>query len=524
MRFWERRSAATCAVIVGLALCFHPIRASAQTPLQVPAGCVVPTSTSTHTNYYVDPVHGSMSGNGSQAQPWHTLAEVFDVRNHLIANAPAVYMAGVGIIKPNPDAPIKSGDTIYLLSGNHGSPFLQGNFGTNQLLYGYNNTSFITVTAAPGQTPIITQLTLKGVGKWLFQGLTFQSLQNIPSNGGQPFTSSHGSDYDLVGMSGPNNNVIFNQDLFQSQADVSAWSPNDFLGKRVSGLTAISGSCYTLTNNKIQNIGFGIGIQRATNVLVRHNLIDTFTDDGIDYGSNSMVIDGNLIINSINDGDGFHQDGMQGQPDGNTPVTNVIITNNMVINQTKAIVSPANLQGIDAFDGVWQNVFVENNIVITNAYHGITFYGANHLAIVNNTVLGTSTGVAGGSSTWIDVSPSKSGQPSTGVTVRNNIAALYPITAASAWIDHNLVATMNTNYIKYFKASASVIGALPITSVIAGFNPTTFTYDPRLLSSKAVGTGGFAIAPKTDIRGILRGSQMDLGAVKFGGSPVVSLQ
>ena len=517
---------AACFAAAGLALLLSWTAGSAQ-QLQVPVGCSAPVSTSNHSTYYVDPVQGSMAGDGSKSHPWLTLAAVFDVRNRLIANAPATYIAGIGIIQPNPNAPIKSGDTIYLMTGNHGAPMLQGYFGSGTTLNGYNNTSFITVAAAPGQTPVVSQLTLLGVGKWLFQGITFQSLQNVPSNNGQPFTNSNNtSDYNLVGMGGPTSDVIFDHDKFLSQADVSSWTVNDFLSKRVSGFTATGGSCHTLTNNTFTNIGFAIGTQKVQNVLIRHNVIDTFTDDGIDYGSNNTVIDGNVIMNCINDGDGFHDDGMQGQPfDATTPIVNTTITNNVVINQAKPLVGTSDLQGIDAFDGIWQNVLVANNVVVTNDYHGITFYGANHISIVNNTVIGTATQIGQGISTWIDVSPSKTGQPSTAVTVRNNIAATFQIVAASAFIDHNVLATMNTNLIQYFHPSAAIAAAVTTTSVLTAFNPSTFSYDPRLLNSTAVvGAGSVSLAPRLDIRGYVRGKRVDLGALKYGGIPIGVLQ
>ena len=282
-------------------------------------------------------------------------------------------------------------------------------------------------------------------------------------------------------------------------------------------LLQLSGSCLSVTNNLFKNIGFAIGSQRASNILIQQNVIDHFTDDGIDYGSNNMVIDRNQITNSIDDGDGFHQDGMQGQPYGNTPVSNIQITNNFVANQIEKLVSPANLQGIDTFDGVWQNVTVENNVVITNAYHGITFYGVTNISVINNTVIGS-----GGPNTWININPSKSGAASGHAIVRNNIAEFFAINAAPAVFDHNLVATTNPNTIKYFVATQGVPAAQLMTSVFKTYNSSTFQYDPRLLNSKAVATGLRALAPPTDIRGLSRGNggTVDLGALIYGGLPV----
>ena len=504
---------------LGIGLCLL-VGVSSAHATNVAPGCVAPSTGSGHTSFYVDPNHGSMAGDGSRAHPWHTLAEVFDVKRGLVANASATFIAGLGIVKPRPDAPIRSGDTIYLMSGNHGNILLQGNFGTDSFLYGYNNTDFVIVAAAPGQTPVISQMTLKGVNKWVFRGITFESLQNVPSNKGQPFTNKipGTNDYFLIAMAGPNSNVVFENDLFQSQSDTSRWTIGDWLSKRVSGLTAVGGKCLSITGNRFQNIGFAIGSQRGTNVLIQGNVINRFTDDGIDFGSNNMDIDHNQITNSIDDGDGFHQDGMQGQPYGNVPVSEVHITSNYVVNQTEPLVSPANLQGIDAFDGVWNRVRILNNVVITNAYHGITFYGVDDIWVVNNTVL-----ASGGPNTWININPSKSGAASQKASVRNNLATFFAINATPAYVDHNMVVTVNPNTIRNFKASGAIATAMNPASVLETFDPTSFRYDLRLRQSPAVALGGRAIAPSVDIRGLSRTKAIDLGAFAYGGPPL-SLQ
>lgn len=508
------------AKAIGLGLSLGLFEMSTAWATNVAPGCVAPNVGSGHASFYVDPIHGSMAGDGSKAHPWHTLSEVFDVQRGLVANASPTFIAGLGYVKPHTDAPIKSGDTIYLMSGNHGDVFLQGNFGTNSLLYGYDNAEFVTIAAAAGQTPIIKQLTLKGVNKWIFQGITFESLQDVPANGGQPFTNKIPGtvDYYLVGMNGPNSNVVFENDIFQSQADTSKWTVEDWLRKRVSGIVAIGGRCLSITQNRFQNIGFAIGSQRGSNILIQQNVINRFTDDGIDFGSDNMVIDHNQITNSIDDGDGFHQDAMQGQPYGSIPVSEVHITNNYVVNQTEKLVAPASLQGIDTFDGVWNRVRILNNVVVTNAYHGITFYGVNDIWVVNNTVI-----ASGGPNTWININPSKSGAASQKASIRNNLATFFAINATPAFVDHNMLVTTNPNALKYFQSSSAVATAMDPSNVFAGFNPTSFQYDMRLRQSPAVAAGGRAVAPSVDIRGLSRAKAIDLGAFAFGGPPL-SLQ
>jgi hypothetical protein len=80
---------------------------------------------------------------------------------------------------------------------------------------------------------------------------------------------------------------------------------------------------------------------------------------------------------------------MQGQPNTEaTTIDNVVIKNNTVIRLTDPnLAFPGYLQGISEFDGNWENVVVSDNVVVTDAWHGIAFYGAHHLLISKNIVL-----------------------------------------------------------------------------------------------------------------------------------------
>lgn len=347
-------------------------------------GCASPVAKTTAHSFYVDPVHGSMTGDGSAAKPWHTLAEV--VSAGLITTAPTANVPG----KRATNASIAPGDTVYLLSGNHGTVNIQGYYGsTTGTLLGYNNPDFITFAALPGQMPVINQLKIVGGNKWVFRGITFQSTN--PSGVG--ITTTNGvHDYFLVSLTGPHNDIILDGNNLLSASDVSNWKMGDWLNKRASGITEIAGQCIAITSNKLKNVGFGLGSQRSNNILISGNVINYFTDDGIDYGSNNMLMTHNVITNTVEDGDGFHRDGMQGQPSTQTTtLSNITIDSNTVIRiADPAFPYPGTLQGIDDFDGISQNFTVTNNIVITDAQQGISFYGTRGLTIKNNTLLGDS--------------------------------------------------------------------------------------------------------------------------------------
>jgi hypothetical protein len=401
---------------------------------QVYPGCALPRPAPTGAAHFVDPIHGSMHGDGSRAHPWRTLQEV--VAAGLFATAPARVRLTAGVLSHGlGEGPIRPGDTVYLLSGDHGVVRLQGYFGHD--LEGYANPEFITIAAAPGQTPVIHKLEVLGGSKWVFRGLTIQGLN---TSGTHALAGTPNKDVWLVSLLGPHENIVFDSNHLLSVADVSGWSNEDWLRKRSSGILDYKGRCVAITNNRIENIGFGMQTQSSQGVLISGNTVDRFSDDGIDYGSSDLLIERNRITNSIEDGDGFHRDAMQGQPANQAVVENVTIRDNTVIRiADPALAHPAFLQGIDTFDGIWRNVTVSGNVVITDAWQGISYYGVHGARITGNILLGDSfrllpcgnvdfatcarRSVAVDRTTVprIVIHSSKTREPSTGVVIDGNV-------------------------------------------------------------------------------------------------------
>ena len=466
-------------------------------------GCSVPSGSYNHT-YYVDPVNGSMSNNGSEAAPWHTLAEV--VNNGLVSTQmyTVPYSTGSALVPHNPTGVVHAGDLIYLLSGNHGDVLIQGAV----------NTDFITVSALPGQTPVLNTLTTEGASKWVFQGLTIQTLTNNLVN----FFNHN--------FWGPTDNVILSGSTLQSQADVSAWIQADWVAKGSNQAVRDEATCATITNNQIRNVKFGIGIS-APNALVQGNTIDNFGDDGIDISASSVTVRRNQITNNLDIGDGNHNDGVQGFPPGGSvgTVYNTVIDGNTVIAATHPLPWPGGFQGISVFDGVWIGYQVSNNVVVTTAYHGIAAYGVINANIINNTVLAQNPT----QSTWILVTNEKAaegGTPSSNVIVRNNLATLYLLGDGGVEEDHNQVVSSTPAASSVLPAGDTTV--LPVSlpeAVFVKFNNTTLQYDLHLSpSSHAIGAGGnetsLGIASlDSDIAGIPRPASgaWDAGAYKYTG-------
>jgi parallel beta-helix repeat protein len=154
------------------------------------------------------------------------------------------------------------------------------------------------------------------------------------------------------------------------------------------------------------------------------------------------------------------------------------------------------LQGIGCFDGMFVDWVVENNVVITDHYHGITLSGARNCRIINNTVIDRRDGRPG--PPWIRIGNHKNGTPSTGCVVRNNLASSLNV-VDGAKVDHNLI-------VKNPKALFADVAA----------------FDLRLRSdSEAIDAGSPEKAPSRDAAGVSRpqGEGIDIGAYELSRGP-----
>jgi parallel beta-helix repeat protein len=421
-------------------------------------GCAAPT-TPKHI-YYSDPVNGSMANDGSQAHPWGSLSAI----------------VAAGKLPPATGATVAAGDQIILLSGDHGSLSLNN----------AANSDFISIQAAPGQTPILGGITIYGGSHWAFSGLTIQNL----NNGGYVFGVRYTGD-----------NFIFTDGTILSQPDVSNWTQADWRQKALYSAVNGQGNCLAITNNAIRNVAFAVGVG-GSNVLVRGNTIDHFGDDGIDFAQgtgtgtiSNIEISRNIITNNLNIGDNNHNDGIQGWVLNGTTGSNVLIDSNLVIAQTDpALPWASTMQGISEFDGAWDGIQITNNVVIATAYHGIALYGAHNSTIINNTVFGNFVAANGDvNETWIGVF-NNGGSPPVNVVVRNNISSILSLVGTGVTADHNVLTTNpQTNFVQ--------------------FNRATFQYDLHPApGSVELGYGSSQLAPAYDITGAQRVPPITAGA------------
>jgi parallel beta-helix repeat protein len=370
--------------------------------------------------FYIDPARGHIDNEGTRAAPWRTLQEVIEhnlIETRTYADLP--YRQGAALTVKNPGAPVKAGDTLVLRDGDHGQFRLRGAC----------NADTITVRAAPGHEPLFSRVFLSAVSKWHLEGLTVRPV----GGGGQKA-------YPLIqveshGWHGPSSDVTIVDCNVYSVWDSGAWTREDWNTLACNGIQ-VSGNRMVLQENRLKNINFGLSLS-GNNGRVSHNRVENFAGDGLRGLGNDLVFEYNTVKNCYNVNDN-HDDGFQSWSiKDDPPRERIVLRGNTIINYedpNQPFRGP--LQGIGCFDGPYIDWIVENNLVIVDHYHGISFYGAKNCRIVNNTVVDCNSGKPG--PPWIAVHPHKDKTPSSNCLIRNNIASKV-VATAGVTADHNLL-------------------------------------------------------------------------------------
>jgi len=377
---------------------------------------------------------------------------------------------------------VQGGDTITLLSGTYGALTISGK----------NNSSFVTIRANTGASVVFTSINFNNCSYWELIGVEIK-----------PRYTSGADGKNAVNLDG-SFLTIKNCDINYSD-DISGWTDSDWLTRAGNGIV-MDGANLNVLDNTISVVDHGIGCG-ASNSIVSGNIIANFRGDGIRGLGDDVVYEYNIIKNSF-DVDDNHDDGFQSWSYGpggvgTSAVKNVALRGNTIINyEDPNQPYRGNMQGVGLFDGMFENWLVENNLIITDHWHGISFYGAIDCKIINNTVVDNNN--APEPDPWIMVTNHKNGTPSSGVTVRNNISNDFSF-SGGVTEDHNIEITMN-------QASTYFV------------NPFGGTGDYHsIVTSPAIDAGSGLNAPNIDKDGIARpqGNGFDIGAYEFTSSASV---
>lgn len=436
------------------------------------------------SDYYIDPNNGAPSNEGSAESPWKSLQDVLErglIESRDWAELP--HGADSRLQPKNPGSPIKAGDTIWLRTGDYGDVMIQG----------YYNKDFITLSACAGHVPRFHGIRVRSSSHWILKGL------HVSAEFGDGKSPRTMIDLESHGWHGPVRDIVVEDCVAKSAEETSGWSAEQWNALACSGIEA-DGTRIKLRRNEVKNVNFGISVG-ASHSLVEHNRIENFAGDGLRGLGNHIVFQANVVKNCYDVNDN-HDDGFQSwsrgpEGVGTGEVVGIVLRGNTIINwEDPDQPHRGSLQGIGCFDGMFVDWVVENNVVVVDHYHGITLSGARECRIVNNTVMDPNDRGPGPAA--VRIGKHKNGTPSSGCTIRNNLATgLHVQDGRGMVVDHNLMIED--------RAALFVDPA---------------TRDLRLKAgSPAIDAGTQDQAPEGDILGIARpkGDGVDAGAYEYVG-------
>ncbi len=448
--------------------------------------CCLFSLTAKATNYYADPLAGSMANTGSFNSPWASLSSIFTANKTFAA-----------------------GDTLFLRTGNHGYALIRG-----------LNTGYVVIAPQPGQMPIIDRIRISAsptlaADYWKLYGLTIQSEST-----GTTATPA----YFLLEIYPYATHITVSHCTISSNLNTTGWTRDDWRNRCNNGLSTRGklNANYIIEDNIIKNVAFGLSIS-SSSTIVRGNTVQYFTNDGSRVVGSDILFEKNRVLDLIkvmsnleNHDDLFQSFVYPAGGTGQDTLKNNVIRNNLFVcctDTTRAFRGP--VQGIGCFDGVYLNWVIENNIVMPDHWHGISLYGAVNCRIVNNTVLdpypytpvdpvdnnATNIGPA-----WITINKKTSGPPSSGNVVRNNLVAntILFSTPDVGVASNNLILGALANFSNYFVDVSNFAQPLQLDLHLRPGSP-------------AIDAGETVFASTSDFDDVSRpqGPGFDIGAYEF---------
>lgn len=373
---------------------------------------------------------------------------------------------------------IQSGDELRLLSGDFGDMII-------------SNATFdepVTIEPDDGARVHVTSLSIKRSRNLLIRGL--QVWTQEPLRGF------------AVQTDGKSSLIVFQNLDIRSREDAEnypQWSREDWLTWRRTGII-LRGPDNAILDSTFTGMAFAIGATGPRN-RIEGNVVRGFSGDGARVLGDGSVFRGNRIEDCVqvnnNHADGFQSwsRGPKGES-GKGTVHGLTISHNIIREWAHPTVSPlrCSLQGIGMFDGMFEDITIENNFVQVSAPHGIAVVGARRVSITHNTVINNRT--IHKKFPWIRLGPHKNGTPSTDGTIANNIAT-------------------GVSFIRKpefrITASGNLTGMAPARIFM---DPAKGDFRPRP-GGPAEGKGDPAQSLPVDLFGAPRDAAPDIGAIEF---------
>jgi hypothetical protein len=435
-----------------------------------------------NNKFYVDCINGDDNNDGSINRPWKTLQNVIDTKIQTKEYNQLPFSSNSYLIDKNINAPIKAGDVIILKEGYYGFININKAF----------NSDFITIEGENDRV-YLSGIKITGASKFRLHNL------NITHD-----NSGYKKDNVLISIRNDNyfgnvNFIVIDECRINSTNNSNQWNLDTWLEKSANGILS-DGKNIMLFKNELKNINVAISV-KGDNSVVINNKIKNFSEDGIRVLGNNNLIENNLIQDCYNINRN-HNDGIQSFTTSEQSVKNVIIRNNKIFGHIKmnySEIGTVGLQGIGCFDGFYENWRVENNLIIVDNWHGITFRGTKNVKIINNTVIDLNLNNANNKpSPWIMIESHKDGRLSTNSIIRNNIIPNKIVATNDTLDENNYKIDINNRF-----------------NIFVDYN--NYNFHLKSSATEIIDMGNNALAPNIDLdwQTRPRGNGIDIGAYEY---------
>jgi hypothetical protein len=432
--------------------------------------------------YYCSPT-GTFPAAGTSEDPWPGLAWIF--------SASGLWAAG----KSSGD-PIQSGDTLRVMAGYYPAARIH--------VHALPDTLFIIGNEADSTDVMV-------------QSINAESSTNIKFEKMAVGIGSAGTCFNVSDSGGSVSRNIYIYNCFIGKTtNYNTWTTTTMWGDSTdvkvggsdfAGLNINFGNNIHVENCLVYANGYGIMAVGGTQHHIINNVFDGFCQDGYTAGaSKGIVIQGNTFKNCVPSKPDAHNDAVQFYEFTNNTQDSIYVRNNKVLawDTGGPIAGITEPQGITAFDSQVKNGVIENNLVVTTGWHGISINWGTNFIIRHNTVIDSDTTDVDGATSIVPYIRFTTGkvefgsQPSAGI-VANNIAPLFSIT-----VDVDSIFTA---------ANETASSPIPYVTDYNGLDYTIPATSPAINGADTTLSAVFgSYSNATDIVGAARGDARDIGA------------
>jgi Right handed beta helix region len=280
------------------------------------------------------------------------------------------------------------GDKILLAAGNYGQLEITGNY----------DSPLTIASANPGNPASFSTMSINGAENVTVDSVVFNydfKESDIPTY--KPFEVVNSSKVVIQ-------NSVFEGDMASGQGTIF-----DGHGTGI-GLSVRSSSGVEVEKNEFKSWGTALQVNESQNVQVQGNNIHDIRKDGMNFVEvQGVVIENNYIHDFKGLPDAIdHRDMIQFWTTGtNNPSTDIIIRKNVLDigngSHTQSIFMRNEVvdKGQAGQGMFYQNVLIENNVIINHHLHGITVGETAGLVIQNNTLVAAKPDASESTTQWL---------------------------------------------------------------------------------------------------------------------------